>query len=225
MPSLQQLPTTPTAQTKIGHAPGHKFIATTQTGIEWQPGLARLWRRDGSIRGESQMVAEAACKSQTAWDFWYNLEFAEVFPQVQYWWFGSGWTQKVRLTGPTGMLDDETVTGLMQFVDDEMPGTMWTMANDNPQVTISTPLPPFETGALNLPLRLELAELVLAVIYGDIAANEWQLVTSLVHRDKLAERLPLQPLPWRLEVGVEARQSIREAFCYLQGLRPPADLR
>ena len=227
---------------------GHVYNSQTKTGIELvnlattKPATstrAKLWQT-GQLLAEASVelppasastsTSASASTSTTKWDFWYNLEFARVFPQVSHWWFGSAWTQRVRVSAPTGILDDDTVTGLMQFVDDEQPGTLWTMTPSDP-VLIYTPMPTFDVNPLNLPLRLRLAELVIAMLEGDIKSDEWQLVTSLVHRDELEARLPTDPAGtstdttsgrnWHLDdPRFELNPSVREVFCTLQGLHP-----
>jgi hypothetical protein len=46
------------------------------------------------------VVALGQHTTTTPWDFWYHLAFAEAFPQVEYWWFRSLWTNRVRLSAP-----------------------------------------------------------------------------------------------------------------------------
>src|SRR5215216_618607 len=78
-------------------APGHRYSASTGTGIEWFPpttksgntveGKVRLWARQWN--GEPTLLAESRHATRTAWEYWYNLEFARSFPGVTHWWFGS----------------------------------------------------------------------------------------------------------------------------------------
>src|SRR2546425_5999076 len=69
-------------------APGHIYNPRTGTGIEWLPpnpgteewGKVRLWARQWN-QGPT-MLAEASHNTSSAWEYWYNLEFANSFPQV-----------------------------------------------------------------------------------------------------------------------------------------------
>ena len=191
-------------------APGHVYQPHLGTGIEWQPGEVRLWEG-------GQVTGTAAHQTESPYEFWYQLAFADCFPDVTHWWFRSAWTQRARLTRPQGTMDEATVWGYMQFVDAETPAQMWTLTESDPPI-MAVPFPPNEVQPVNLPLRLALARLVAGVITDDVLPDEWLVITSLVKRDDLAAAFPTtrQALPWRLE-GVEI--PLREAFCQLQGLK------
>jgi hypothetical protein len=126
--------------------------------------------------------------------FWYELEFMKHFPQVLYWYFGSSWTGRVRVSAPLSPLEDTQgtfVTGFMQFVDEQSDALPYSIGLTNP-VEVYTPLPPLidsRVSALNLPLRLRLGELVTLLTTGDILADEWLVVTSLVERSELPDLL------------------------------------
>lgn len=109
-------------------------------------------------------------------------------------------------------------------------------------------MPTFQVNPLNLPLRLRLAGLVVKLIQGDIGADQWTLVTSLVERARLEEIFNTE-LPrlfsatgtgevnftsnrnlaqvggnrsnWQLDDPRLEETSIREVFCTMQGLRRP----
>lgn len=95
-------------------APGHIYSAATGTGIEWCPPIAksrgviegkvRLWARPWN--GEPTLLAEGRHATRTAWEYWYNLEFARSFPQVTHWWFGSAWTGPVTIYSPDLLMPD-----------------------------------------------------------------------------------------------------------------------
>lgn len=193
--------------------------APTQPQPQAHPRL-RLWQT-GELVGEVELAV-----GTSRWEVWYKLLFCELFPQVTHWWFGSAWTQRVRLSGIAGTLADDSVTGLMQFVSEEQSATPWTVTPGSP-VRVYTPLPPFDIHPLNFPLRLRLAQLVLDLIGGEIAADKWLVVTSLVTPPELAYYLPLTSggklagENWQLDdPRLEAGESLREIFCRLQGLRP-----
>jgi hypothetical protein len=192
-------------------APGHVYYHRLGTGIQWLPGVAKLWEG-------GKVVAEASHTSHSPYEFWYNLAFAECFPEVTHWWFRSAWTQKVRLTKPQGIFGDGTIWGLLQFIDEQTPGQMYTITDADPPV-IAVPYPPNEVQPVNLPLRIALSRLVSGVITGDIEPGKWNTVTSLVWRNELDIVCPISQasISWQLE-GIET--SLREALCCIQGLKP-----
>jgi len=211
-------------------AAGHQYNSELGTGIEWcADGTAHLYQ--GGV-----VLADGRHSAMSAYEFWYSLAFRETFPQVTHWWFGSAWTGRVRVSPPVDMLDEFTHVGSIQFVDEEMPGMAWTITDD---FRVAPPMPQFHVSPLNLPLRRQLAEMVLtpvvqqlltrgddqvraAQILGDIfidvdviAPNKWIGVTSLVERDRLEEMFSTKTLWWTLDpLGV----SLRHALCQLQGL-------
>ena len=194
-------------------APGHKFLERLGSGIQWQPGVVRLYQR-GQVRFEAEHDTESP------YQFWYQLVFADVFPQVTHWWFHSAWTQKVRLTRAQGLLekDPPTLYGYMQFIDDEQPSQLWTITERDMPV-VETPYPPNEVKPVNLPLRLALARLAVATLTDDVIADRWVGITSLLEAEQISQALPKRrdAMTYRL-AGVET--NLRTAFCRLQGLEP-----
>jgi hypothetical protein len=169
--------------------------------------LLRLAAPAPSNRTQPQVQAQAQPNSKVDLDadltrvirqrlvkFWYELEFIGHFPQVDYWYFGSSWTGRVRVSAPLSPLEDTQgtfVTGFMQFVDEQTDALPYSIGLTNP-VEVYTPLPPLidsRVSALNLPLRLRLGELVTLLTTGDILADEWLVVTSLVERSELPDLL------------------------------------
>jgi hypothetical protein len=191
-------------------APGHAYIHTLGTGIEWQPDTVSLWEGD-------KVVETAAHKTKSAYEYFYNLQFAESFPTVSHWWFRSAWTQKVRISGVQGLMDHETAWGYMQFIDDSVPAQVWTASVvDGSQTEIFAPYPPNEVLPVNIPLRLALAWLVAGVLADEVARDTWLVITSLVQRDDLAQVFPITVNEsWKLE-GVY--YSLRRELCRVQGM-------
>ena len=207
---------------------GHRYNKDTGTGIELVGKTARLYQG-------GEVVATGTHKAASPWEFWHSLAFADVFPAVTHWWFGSAWTGQVRFTLPSDEMDGTTF-GTMQFVDEDQPAIPWALM---PGFRVAPPMPPLHVTPLNLPLRRQLAELILAPIvhhslaksddparidqivsafYVDIdlvQAEQWLGITSLVERDRLAEMFPTTPLWWTLE---PLQGSFRDALCALQGL-------
>jgi hypothetical protein len=192
-------------------APGHVYQPRLGTGIQWQPGVVKLWEN-------GQVTAEAAHTTASPYEFWYGLAFAGCFPDVTHWWFRSAWTQRVRLTRLQGELADGSLWGLMQFIDEHTPGQMYTISDTEPPV-IAVPYPPNVVHSVNLPLRIALSHLVVGIITGEVNPDQWKIVTSLVKREELDAVFPIPQvaLPWQLE-GIEI--SLRQALCDLQGLMP-----
>jgi hypothetical protein len=190
-------------------APGHLYQPRLGTGIQWLPGVVKLWEG-------GQVTAEVTHNTASPYEFWYNLAFATFFPEVTHWWFRSAWTQKVRLTLPQGQLADGAFWGLMQFIDEQNPGRMYTITDAYPPV-ISVPYPPNEVQPANLPLRLALTRFVSGVITGDVNPGNWYIISSLVRCDDLESvySTSLASIHWQLD-GIDT--SLREALCYLQGL-------
>mgnify|MGYP006309275745 CR=1 FL=1 len=172
-----------------------------------------------SLYERGEVALEAEHKTDSPYQFWHELAFAESFPQVTHWWFHSAWTQRVRLTKAQGLLEHSppTIYGYMQFIDEEQPGQLWTITERDVPV-IDIPYPPNEVKPVNLPLRLALARLAAGTLTDEVLPDQWLGVTSLVRSKDLAQALPtrLDALPWRL-AGVET--NLREAFCRLQGMR------
>jgi hypothetical protein len=195
-------------------APGHVYQPRLGTGIQWQPGVAKLWEG-------GQVTAEATHKTTNPYEFWYNLAFAGCFPEVTHWWFRSAWTQRVRLSRLQGVMPDGTAWGLMQFVDEHTPAGIYTITDADPPV-IAVPFPPNEVQPVNLPLRLALSRLVSGVMIRDVEPGQWNIVTSLVWRDELEIVYPVSQVsvPWQLE---SIDTSLREVLCCLQGLKSGID--
>ena len=196
-------------RTKEVAAPGHVYLPQMGSGIEWLPNTVRLWEH-GSI------TMDAPHQTLSPYLFWYNLGFADCFPDVSHWWFRSTWTQRVRLTRAQGLIGTDTIWGYIQFIDDQQPAQIWTVSEgDCP--TIETPFPPYEVQPVNIPLRLALSHLVAGILSDEVVSDQWMIVTSLVKREQLPLAIPTlrAELPYRL-AGVET--NLREALCRLQGL-------
>jgi hypothetical protein len=214
-------------------AAGHRYSAKLGTGIEWKDtGTAQLYQG-------GQVIATGTHATASAHEFWLTLAFRETFPQVTHWWFGSAWTGRVRVSPPAGDVDDYTRFGSMQFVDEEAQSLVWTLTDD---FRVAPPMPQFHVTPVNLPLRRQLAEMVLAPVIQQLLAcgddqvraaqmlddifidvdviqpNQWVGVTSLVERDRLEEMFSLRSLWWTLDpLGV----SMRQALCQVQALPAP----
>ena len=227
----------------IALAPGHVYGPTLGTGIEWMPTKARLYQ-NGTI------IAEGIHITDSPWEFWYTLAFADTFPQVEHWWFRSAWTGMVRISRPIELMDAITIMGYVQFTDTQTPGQIWSISDHDP-LEVAVPFPIHNVEAINLPLRLALARMIFGVLNDDIRADEWYAVTSLVRLEDLAATFPterkalstslpaIRPLthlvPGQaqyLDVDWDAPDEyqwrlegldlpMRTALCTLQGLKTP----
>ena len=195
-------------------APGHVYQPRLGTGIQWQPGVVKLWEG-------GKVTTEAPHTTKSAYEFWYNLAIADCFPEVTHWWFRSAWTQKVRLTSLQGLLGDGSAWGLMQFVDEHTPAGLYTITETEPPV-IAVPYPPNEVQPVNLPMRLALTRLVAGLITGDLIPDQWVIITSLVKRKGLKSAFPdtMDALAFQM-VGIET--SMRNTLCDLVGLERGAE--
>ncbi len=192
-------------------APGHAYLESLGTGIQWTPNEVHLWEG-------GKVVDTAPHQTGSAYDYFYNLQFAESFPSVSHWWFRSAWTQKVRLSGVQGLMDNETAWGHMQFINESVPAQVWTASLvDGGTTEIFAPFPPNEVQPVNIPLRLALARLVAGVIADEVARDEWLVITSLVQREDLVQVFPITGYEnhWQLE-GVYS--SLRRELCRVQGI-------
>jgi hypothetical protein len=164
-----------------------------------------------------QVTVESAHTAKTPFEFWYNLAFKDCFPEVTHWWFRSAWTQRVRLTQLQGELVDGSLWGLMQFIDGQTPGHMYTITEADPPV-IAVSYPPNEVQPVNLPLRLALSRLVVGIVTGEVVPGQWNIVTSLVQRDDLKDIFPTKTITgfWQLE---SIDSSLRQALCSLLGIK------
>ena len=223
-------------------APGHVYMPRLGTGIELTQRVAKLW-----IAGE--MRVERPHQAPSAWDFWYNLMFADLFPEVNAWWFRDAWTGHVRFSAPAAQQDDATLMGYVQFNDDE--GMPYTITEGDP-IQVNVPMPLNFVQPVNFPLRVGLARHLLAMLNAeqlgvDLAFDRPFYLRSFVYRNELDAALPTTrqalrvslPVPltrlrnasdpadlgeeverlWALD-GVD--EPIRDAWCAAQGLQRPA---
>jgi hypothetical protein len=146
-------------------APAHPFDTMTGSGIHWSPLALELW-----LRGERLDVAELETESPL--ECWRDLAFVGTFPTVSHWWFGSLWTQRVRVTTTARGPDGSRLVWLQAVQEDA-----WSVPSDG---TADGVLPEYAGGPLNLPLKLRLGQLARLVLAGEIPLNQWAAVTSLM---------------------------------------------
>ncbi|MCP4427228.1 MAG: hypothetical protein GY803_22295 [Chloroflexi bacterium] len=188
--------------------PAHPFNGRLQSGIDLRDGKAVI------INKGNEVLSRPLLESTTPWQFWHDLKFAEVFPDVSHWWFYSGWTQQVRLR--VASRQGESLNGFMQFVSDESVSQMWFYDAGE----ISVPFPSGEENAGNLPLRLVLSRLVCEMRQNRLMADQWYVVTSLVEASQVAEMFPVT---WTHEwwlAGMADKNRMRDYFCFSLGLKP-----
>lgn len=206
-------------------APGHARNMQqpdVRTGIEWLPGEVRLWELDQDS-GEPRITLRAAHDTTSAWQFFYELRYVELFPEVTHWWYRSLWTQRVR-TEILATPDPATILGQFHFVEEGNTGA-WSVALDTRPAVVSVSLPPSETFD-NVPLACELSRLAVAAVHDEIPQQQWMIASSLVRREDAAAVLATGPdvedrvtqRRWRLEAIGE--RPLREFLLRTQGLRP-----
>ena len=228
-------------------APGHRYQQRTETGIQFTATTIDLHARPPQ-GGPSAILATVKRPAKlTEWDFWYDLMFAELFPEIGYWWFGDAWSGPVKVSRPAGQTDATTLFGYVQFTDDTTGGEPWLLQTGDPLI-LAVPLPHNHRQPLNLPLHLAIARLIFGAMNDPRYADTWFPLESLVARADLAAVFPttraalLAELPpvtklldlvpggrpeldldapaervWRLE---DHELPLREVLCRLQGLRP-----
>ncbi len=228
-------------------APGHIYNAATQTGIKFTDTTIELHARPPQ-GGPSALIARVKRPANlTRWDFWYNLRFAQAFPQIGYWWFGDAWSGKIKVSRPVGRTDATTLFGYVQFTDAETGGEPWMMETGDPLI-MSVPLPEHHRHPLNLPLQLAIARLIFGAMTDPRYANTWFDIQSLVRRDELESTFPTTRNALLAEVPVvtdlmelvsggspelnldapaervyrleDHDMPLREVLCRLQGLKP-----
>lgn len=227
---------------QISLAPGHVYIPELGSGILWEPAQATLYQR-------GEIIAVGSHSSPTAWDFWYNLAFAQTFPQVEHWWFRGVWTGPLKISQPVGAIDSQSIMGFMQFGNDETPATLWSITDHGQELEVAIGYPEHETEPINIPLRLALTRCILGTITGAMPTDTWMAATSLVTPHELEMAFPIDTkslvinmLPYEgglmalleehPDINPEVRTeyifrlegvytSLRTAFCQLQGLKQP----
>ncbi len=211
-------------------APGHVYDPVSGTGIEWQPGLARLWE-DGRIS------ARASHATASPYEFWFWMQFADAFPEVTHWYFGNAWTGNVWIQ-PGPLAAGRPPGGWMQFGDRRAAAQPWhILPGDPPRIAI--PLPPLAEDPRNLAVRVALAGLAWDSQTGTAPHTRTPpgggagplpalergseqggvIVTSLVARAALGAAFPLTAGRW-YPAGVD--RPLRQALCQCLGLARPA---
>lgn len=203
--------------------PAQPYLRDTGFGIDWQPGVAH--RYEGG-----QIVASAAHQTATPWEFWMQLAFRDLWPDVTFWWFRTIWTGDVTIHAPDDVLGT-MITGWVTYhllEDDRRP---WMLDDDHTAVLVDVSLPPFHTDPANIGLRLQLARQVLHGVQGGAPWDQRLQYTSLIHRDELPHLLATSHAAaaqalggtWRLARGGKVTPyPPRQELCVLLGLEPPA---
>jgi len=161
--------------TGVLSAPAHPFDETTLSGLKWTPDTLELW-----LHGERLDVADVV--TATPADCWRELAFVEAFPTVSHWWFGSPWTQRLRVTKIRNQADGTRYVWL-QAVQEDADELLWIV----PRTGTPRGMPPdYAGGAANLALALRLGLLARLALAGHVAINQWVAVTSLINASEVA---------------------------------------
>jgi hypothetical protein len=201
--------------------PGHRVeIAklkdlTGVNGINWFPDRVEMYEK--GIKTD-----ERAIKTDSPWEFWYGLAFRDAFPEVTHWFFASPWTQNVRMTqilGQNNDMEGDYFYGEMQFINENEAPEIFTITNNVPP-EVDVPYPPEQVKRINIPLRLLLSKMVIALLSDDIIPNAWYAITSLVETEHLETIFPTDryAYPFRLW-----RQyvDLRTFLCHEQSISKP----
>lgn len=197
-------------------APGHVYVPSLGTGIEWQPNIVRLWEQ-----GEVTQTAPHSTNSRE--EFFYQLAFREAFPDVSHWWFRSLWTGRASFSAPVPELSQgNTIGGWVSFESDPENRYPWSVENATTPV-VDVPYPPMNVQPVNLPLRILMARIVVGLLEDDVVADRQYALTSLVRSEDLEKIFPENYDHWfgnwRLSNGAKPLSSApRTALLELQGL-------
>jgi hypothetical protein len=194
--------------------PGHPYNGVS--GIRFEQGKAVVYDK-------GEPLYEAKYRG-SAWDFWYNLIFTQLFP-AEYWYFGSPWSGRVRVSLPT-QVEDGVVEGLMQFVDEETDGGRWYITGDE---SINPLFPPYmdndKDKRSNLPLAIVLSGMIYEVLQDERTPDKWFTVSSIVSRTDLEAIFPEMWLQRWDTIGYpdNPERNMRHSFCVGLGVYPPAN--
>lgn len=208
-------------------AAAHPYAPALGGGLEWTPTTVTRWE-------QGRRVATVRHDSGSAWAFWHDLHFAQVFPTVTHWWFRSLWTGRVQVSAPDAALSHgEEVWGWMTFDVLDQPRRAWMVAPQGTGVSVSVPYPPNAIQPANLALRLALGRLIVATLHADLPTATWLGVTSLVPTTALAATFPtsvaaahrLHGGAWRLASASHTtlRGPLRADMCRLLDLVAPGE--
>ncbi|MHC1732937.1 MAG: hypothetical protein AB9888_13040 [Bacteroidales bacterium] len=194
--------------------PAHVYNPQTGNGIQLIDGTANLF-----INKEFFLSRPHTAKSP--YEFWYDLHFTSLFPEITHWYLYSAWTQYVAFSKPQGVIDDgeNSIWGWVWFCDKDTPPDMWTItppstANGNSIITV--PMPPLNVHRGNIPLRLALAQQLLSVaLTGLNKPEKFYPLTSLVTPAQMPLAFPKEHISIRLN-GIDL--PYREALCEIMSL-------
>lgn len=149
---------------------------------------------------------------------------------ITHWGFRSVWTGRVKVGLPEQTpLAGAAAWGWMTFDLLGQPRRPWAITDSNP-VGVDVPLPPNEEQMANLPLRLMLGRIILAVLRDELPPERWVAITSLVAAGDLDRAFPLTHEAaaasyggeWRLAMGDSLMTAPpRDALCLALGLKQP----
>lgn len=184
-------------------------------GIQFDNNARTLW-----LAGE-QIASGVLPEQDDRYRYFYELRFLDDFPQITHWAFGSAWTQQVMLKRPE-QSDGDTLRGQIFFASEEDLG-MYSIERSHDPLTrlapiVNVPLPKLFSQALNLPLRIVLAQMVTQALDDELPYDQWQLVTSLLPRDNVVDVLTTDMVGtygFRLKY---LPLDLRQALCELQNI-------
>ena len=153
--------------------------------------------------------------------YYYELRFLEDFPEIAEWAIGSAWTQQVKIEQP-GASQGELV-GKLFFASEDDRGIYIVERGHDPMKkfapVIQVPLPGLFNVPLNIPLRILLAQMLVAALDDDMPYDEWIPVTSLVRRDDVAD-LFVTDMAGAYGFQIKALgNDLRRALCDLQNIQ------
>ena len=154
-----------------------------ENGIRIERNQRTLWFRD-------QQIATGVLPGRIdPYTYFYELRFLDDFPEITEWAFGSAWTQQVMIEKPKASQGE--LLGKFFFASEDDQGIYIIEQGHEPAKKftpiVQTPLPGLFNHPLNIPLRIVIAQMLIAALDDDMPYDQWIPVTSLVRRKDVAD--------------------------------------
>ena len=204
--------TTKTTKEKLGFA---HLMKNRKNGILFEKDQRTLWFKD-------QQIATGVLPGRiNPYTYYYKLRFLDDFPEITEWAFGSAWTQQVMIGKPRS--DQGELLGKFYFASEDDRGIYIIEPRHEPLKAfaplVQTPLPGLFNHPLNIPLRIVIAQMLIAALDDEIPYDQWIPVTSLVRREDVANLFVTDMIN---AYGFQIKaldNNLRLALCDLQNIQ------
>lgn len=203
---------TKTTKEKLGFAHLKK---NRKNGILFEKDRRTLWFKD-------QRIATGVLPGRIdPHPYFYELRFLDDFSEITEWAFGSAWTQQVMIGQPK--VSQGELLGKFYFASEDDRGIYIIEQGHEPlkkfSPIIQTPLPSLFNHPLNIPLRIVIAQMLIAALDDEMPYDQWIPVTSLVRRDDVAD-LFVTDMVSTYGFQIKALgNDLRQALCDLQNIQ------